>query len=245
MIKIHKKILLFVGVIIVISVSIFAYQTYFSMPEFENTTLVEGLQISLPIDSIFVSNGANTFHDDKTGLTIKVLKSENDIIDANVSNPKETINNGSNTVKIFENYTVVTDENNVGIKISNITDENKNIAMEIAENVILSSSLKSKKIGEEKATEIGKKLSDYIYKSLSNGMFSNADAFSYTFTGITLTKYRGKTVYNATFVGIVSAYGMTDPPKTENYYIDAYTGKIINSKGVEDFNKQTVPKIMS
>jgi len=246
MIKIDKKILLIAGVIGVIIVSVFAYQTYFNMPEFENKTLVKGLQISLPVDSDFVEVSKNNFHDDKTNLDIKVLKSENDVVAANISNPDEIIKSGSNTIRIFENYTVVTDEKNeIGVKISNITI-NRNIAMKIAENVALSSSLKSKKIGEEKATEIGKKLSDYIYKSLSNGMFRTADSFSYTFTGVTLTKYSGKTVYNATFVGQVSAYGMTDPPKTENYYIDAYTGKILfdYSYALEDFNKFTVPKII-
>jgi len=236
----NKKILVFVGIITVIGLAFFTYQIYFFMPEFENKTLVKGLQLSLPIDSNFVEVSKNTFHDDKTNLDIKVLKSENDVINANVSNPKETINSGSNSIKVFENYTVVTDKKNeIGIKISNITDGNRNIAMKIAESVVLSSSLKSKKIGEEKATEIFKSYETYLSESLPGDI-------SYTFTGITLTKFNGKNVYNATFTFKVSAYGYSVNDNDEYIYIDAYNGKILDGTDHgEFFNRNTLPKIMN
>lgn len=220
----NKKILLIVGVIAVIGISFFAYQNYFNMPEFENKTLTNGLKISAPVGSNFIDIGNNTFHDDKTNLNIKLLKSENDIIDSKVTNPKETIKNGSNTIKVFENYLVVSDKNNeYGVKISNITDSNRKISREIAENTVLSSSLKAVKISEEKAREIAQKGMDEILQTSQNGFQRSSEL-----NDLSLIKFNGKTTYKASFSiqTDVSNLGFGSVKGSADLYIDAYNGKI-------------------
>ncbi|MGL6298343.1 MAG: PepSY domain-containing protein [Methanobacteriaceae archaeon] len=225
----NKKILLIVCIIIVIGLAVFSYQSFFSVPGFENKTLVKGLQISLPINSNFVDVGENTFHDDKTNLNIKILKSENDIIDANISNPENTIDSGSNSIKIFKDYEIVSN-GDIGIKISDIEDGNKNIAMKIAENIVLAPSIKLEKISEEKAKEFAKKYMDYLIEN-------NPGDNSYVFNDIILTEYNGKKAYKVTFTSNVNAYGSSFSGK-DIVYVDAYNGKIISGGlSVENYYK--------
>jgi len=230
----NKKILLIVGFVVVMGLSAFAYQNYFSMPEFKNETITKGLQISVPIDSNFLSKGNSTFQDNETNMSIKILKSENSVVDANINNPKETINHGSNIIMVFENYTVVTNKNKeIGIKISDISNVRGNIVMKIAESVLLSLALKSKKISEEEAIKIATETKNDKYKinSLSSvTTYTNVEVISSE-----LLKYKNKTVYKINISyregGAMgsgeSIYILNGVIKKDTVYIDAYSGKIL------------------
>lgn len=231
--KKNKKILLFLGIILILVLSSFTYQTYFTTPSFENKTLVNGLQIALPVDSDFVDVGNNTFHDNKTNMNLKILKSENDVNSVNLMSPEKSFKNGSNTIRVFKNYTVVTDEKSeIGIIINNISEDRKDIAMKMAQNTLISPSLKSPKIGEDKAKTIAQN-----YENKLNDMLV-IDATS-TFKTISLTKFRNKTVYKVTFMYFQDTSVLIPNSvnkETINSYVDAYSGKIIAIEELS-FNK--------
>jgi len=219
-----KNILILIGIVI-IAISAITLATFLIEPNFIDKNF-EGTTILLPENSNFVNSGGSVYKDAKSNITVELLKSPNEVIDARASNKNETFaSNNSNIINFYYDTIIVSDKNNnYGVKISNVDED---FLMKIAESVILSPMQTEKMSGESVKSIISKGLSDYSII----GRYPHYKTFS--INSMALVKYSdNKDVYKVN-VNLYTFQGTYYSSWYEvNIYVDAYTGKIVSKQPV-------------